>query len=201
MVVMREVWELWGDVLVAWALLALVAMGAGWGLVRWRVGRGQSLGEALRWTVAEVGMVVGTVPWVWMILTPRAGERGVNLVPLRDLIGTLLEASENTVVQVVANTVLFAPLGFFLPLRFPWFAGVWRMVVVGAGFSGVLEIAQYVLDLGRYSSVDDVLMNAAGAGIGALVARAHGSRRAAGRSYSTRVLHRMSWATGGSDVG
>ncbi|MGX1805288.1 VanZ family protein [Nocardia sp. NPDC055321] len=199
---MQRVWELWGGVLIGWGVLVPVAGGIGWGVIRWRVRRGGERGRALRWGLAEVGIVVGTVPWVWMILTPlEGGERGVNLVPLVDLIDTVAEGSFNSFVQVSANLAVFVPLGLLLPLRFSRFAGVGRMVAVGAVLSLGLEIAQYVLDLGRYSSVDDVLMNAAGAGIGAALGRAHGSRRAAGRSYSTRVLLRMGWATGGSNVG
>ncbi|MEV0292759.1 VanZ family protein [Nocardia sp. NPDC050710] len=192
---MRQVWDSWGDVLVAWTLaVPLVVIAAGW-LVRLRIGRGQPRGEALRSTIAELGILLGTLPWVWMILTPVHGERHVILLPLKDLIETLADASTNTVVQVGANLVLFVPLGFFLPLRFPRFAGVLRMMSVGAALSAALEIAQYVLDLGRYSSIDDVLMNAAGAGIGAYLARVHVARREAERSYSSRVLLRLGWSS------
>ncbi|WP_157554959.1 VanZ family protein [Nocardia crassostreae] len=136
-------------------------------LVRIRVRRGRRRGEALRWTVTEAGILARTLPWVWMILTPAHGERKVILIPFRDFLATLMEASTNTVVQIGANLILFVPLGFFLPLRFPRFAGVARMFAVGFALSAALEIAQYALDLGRYSSIDDVLMNATGAALGA----------------------------------
>ncbi|MFC9995544.1 VanZ family protein [Nocardia sp. NPDC127526] len=175
---MRQVWESWGDVLVVWAIaVPVVAFGAA-GLARMRMRRGRTPGEALRWSIAEAGILLGTLPWIWMILTPAHGERKVILVPFRDLIATVMEASTNTVVQIVANTILFIPLGFCLPLRFPWFAGVFRMFAVGAALSAALETAQYVFDLGRYSSIDDVLMNAAGAGIGAFLSTVHTLRNA-----------------------
>ncbi|MFE6864784.1 VanZ family protein [Nocardia sp. NPDC057668] len=199
---MQRVWELWGGVLIGWAILAPVAGGIGWGVFQWRTRRGVARERARRWGWAEVGIVVGTLPWVWMILTPLdGGERGVNWVPLVDLAQTVSEGSFNSFVQVSANLAVFVPLGLLLPLRFPWFSGVGRMFATGAALSLGLEIAQYALDLGRYSSVDDVLMNAAGAGIGAALARLHESRRVAGRSYSTRVMLRMGWATGGSNAG
>jgi len=44
-------------------------------------------------------------------------------------------------------------------------------VALAAGCSALLEIAQFVLRLDRVSSVDDVLLNAAGAGIAALASR------------------------------
>ncbi|WP_228538217.1 VanZ family protein [Nocardia sp. XZ_19_385] len=126
-----------------------------------------------------------------MILTPAEGEQQVILVPLRDLFETVTEASSNTVIQVTANTVLFLPLGFLLPLRFPRLAGVVRVTLIGAALSASLEIAQYVLDLGRYTSIDDVLMNAAGAGIGAYLARLHANRPEPERSYSARILAKI----------
>lgn len=185
----RQVWESWGDVLIVWALAVPVLIaGAGLGF-RLRVRCGQEPVRAFRHTAAEAGVVGGTLPWVWMILTPTEGEGQVILVPLVDLFETLTEASANTVVQVTANLVLFVPLGFLLPLRFPRLTGVLRMTLIGAVLSAALEIAQYVLDLGRYTSVDDVLMNAAGAGIGAYLCRWHSERQ---RSYSARILARIS---------
>ncbi|MEV6276072.1 VanZ family protein [Nocardia sp. NPDC051832] len=188
---MRQVWDSWGDVLVVWALaVPMLIVGAGL-VFRARVRQGRAPEQAFRDTAAEAGILGGTLPWVWMILTPADGERQVILVPLRDLFETLTEASSNTVVQVTANMVLFLPLGFLLPLRFPRCAGVLRMTLVGAGLSASLEIAQYVLDLGRYTSIDDVLMNAAGAGIGAYLARSHSRRAAPDRSYSARILAKI----------
>jgi glycopeptide antibiotics resistance protein len=42
---------------------------------------------------------------------------------------------------------------------------------VAATASVTVEILQYGLDLGRVSSIDDVLLNAAGAGLAALASR------------------------------
>ncbi|WP_336082631.1 VanZ family protein [Nocardia sp. SSK8] len=191
---MGRVWESWGPVVLVWALLVpagLIVIGA---LVRWRIGNAMPRREALRRSIAEVGAALGTLPWVWMILTPTGGERAVSLVPLRDLVDTLGAAPSTILVQVGANVAVFVPLGFLLPLRFPRWSSVARMTLVGAGTSATLELAQYVLDLGRVSSIDDVLMNAAGAGLGALLAAWHQRRRAAGLSHSDRLLTRYGWA-------
>lgn len=188
-------WDAWGHVLTVWACAAPAVLAAIWWTTRWRLRRGWDRNPALRYTVAEVGLVAGTLPWIWMILTPVDGVGSISAVPLRDLVATLTDSSSSAVVQVGANTLLFVPLGFFLPLRLPRFAGVARMVLVGATVSATLEIAQYVFDLGRVSSVDDVLMNAAGAGLGALLARTHVTRRETGRSQSERMLLRLGWST------
>jgi glycopeptide antibiotics resistance protein len=127
-------------------------------------------GRPMAWrkSVAEVGIVYGTVPMVWLTLMPGPGAGvvpgRVNLVPLRDLVtmGPL---------GIGGNLLIFAALGFFAPIRFAALASVGRILALGAGCSVLIEIAQYVLRLDRVSSIDDVLVNAAGAVLAGLVSR------------------------------
>lgn len=113
-------------------------------------------------------MVYGTVPFVWLTLMPGPGAGivpgRVSLVPLRDLItmGPL---------GIAGNLVIFAALGFFAPMRFAALASVPRILALGGACSVLVETAQYVLQLDRVSSVDDVLVNAAGAALAALASR------------------------------
>ncbi|MFD0229251.1 VanZ family protein [Streptomyces hirsutus] len=148
--------------LVALPLAALVV----WALARRR--RAAGVTSAWRMSLAEVGMVHGTVPFLWMTMMPGAGAGTVpgrvSLVPLRDLLtmGPL---------GIVGNLLIFAALGFFAPMRFTASASVPRILALGAGCSALVEIAQYVLRLDRVSSVDDVLLNATGAVLAALASR------------------------------
>ncbi|WP_396448112.1 VanZ family protein [Actinomadura sp.] len=156
-----------GVVFVTVAALPPAAV-AVWALAGSR--RAGGAGAAWRMSLAEVGILYGTVPWVWMIMLPGA-RGGVNLVPLRDL-SVILDGDPGTAArQIVGNLLVFAALGFFAPLRFAALASVPRMLAVGAGCSVLVETAQYVLRLDRVSSVDDVLLNAAGAGIAAVASR------------------------------
>ncbi|MFC9497594.1 VanZ family protein [Streptomyces sp. NPDC056982] len=145
--------------LVALPLAALVV----WALALRR--RAAGVPSAWRMSLAEVGMVHGTVPFLWLTMMPGAGAgivpARVSLVPLRDLVtmGTL---------GIVGNLLVFASLGFFAPMRFAALASVPRILALGAGCSVLVETAQYVLRLDRVSSVDDVLVNAAGAVLAAL---------------------------------
>jgi hypothetical protein len=141
------------------------------GLVVWvlaRRRRAAGVTSAWRMSLAEVGMVYGTVPLVWLTTMPGSGAGivpgRVSLVPLRDLVtmGPL---------GIVANLLIFAALGFFAPIRFAALASVPRILALGAGCSILVETAQYVLRLDRVSSVDDVLVNAAGAVLAALASR------------------------------
>lgn len=148
--------------LVALPLAFLVA----WGLACRR--RAAGVPSAWRLSLAEVGMVHGTVPFVWMTMMPGGGAgvvpARVSLVPLRDLVtmGPL---------GIGGNLLVFAALGFFAPVRFAAAASVPRILALGAGCSILVETAQYVLRLDRVSSVDDVLVNATGAVLAALASR------------------------------
>ncbi|WP_433471685.1 VanZ family protein [Spirillospora sp. CA-142024] len=151
-----------GVALITVAALPFAAL-AVWALARRRSAAGVT--SAWQMSLAEVGIVYGTVPWVWMIMLP-GDEAGavVSLVPLRDLL--TMDTG-----QIVGNLLVFAALGFLAPLRFAALASVPRILALAAGCSVLVEAAQYVLRLDRVSSVDDVLLNTAGAGLAALASR------------------------------
>ncbi|MFC8535708.1 VanZ family protein [Streptomyces sp. NPDC057249] len=136
-----------------------------WLLTRRRRAAGVEPARARRVSLADVAMVHGTLPWVWLVLMPgaHAGEvpGRVSLVPLVDLVtmGPL---------GLLGNLLVFAALGFFAPMRYAALASLPRVLALGAGLSVLLETLQYVLRLDRVSSVDDVLVNAAGAALAAL---------------------------------
>lgn len=169
---MGQVWRDWGGVvLVSLAGLPLAALIA-FLLARVRIARSMPVRQAWWRSVAEVGMVVGTLPWVWMILTPLDAPRQVHLIPLRDLYLQVTTTSPTFVaVQAGGNLLVFAALGFFAPIRFPTLAGVGRLLALGAAGSIVVETLQFVLDIGRVTSVDDVLINAVGAALAGLLSR------------------------------
>ncbi|MGC5038937.1 VanZ family protein [Streptomyces sp. DT190] len=138
-----------------------------WALAR----RRRAAGAASPWrtSLAEAGLVHGTVPFVWMTMMPGGADPDtvparVSLVPLRDLatMGPL---------GIAGNLLIFAALGFFAPMRCAALASVPRILALGAGCSALVETAQYVLRLDRVSSVDDVLVNATGAVLAALASR------------------------------
>ncbi len=154
-----------GVVLMMLVGLPLAAL-AVWVLAGLR--RAAGVPSAWRMSLAEVGMVYGTVPFVWMTMMPGLGAGvvpgRVSLVPLRDLVTM-------GPVGIGGNLLIFAALGFFAPMRFAALASVPRILALGAGCSALVETAQYVLRLDRVSSVDDVLVNATGAVLAALASR------------------------------
>jgi hypothetical protein len=139
-----------------------------WALARWRISRGLSEPTAWRTSLAEVGIFFGTVPFVWLTMLPGSAAGivpgRVSLVPLRDL--ATMPAG-----QVIGNLLVFAALGFLAPQRFLSLASVPRILALAAAGSILIEVSQYVLQLDRVSSVDDVLLNTAGAALAALASR------------------------------
>ncbi|MFJ6486447.1 MULTISPECIES: VanZ family protein [unclassified Streptomyces] len=137
-----------------------------WALASLR--RAGGVTSAWRMSLAEVGVVYGAVPMVWLTLQPGPGAGvvpgRVSLIPLRDLVTM-------GPVGTGGNLLIFAALGFFAPMRFVALASVPRILVLGASCSVLVETAQYVLRLDRVSSVDDVLVNAVGAVLFGLASR------------------------------
>ena len=72
------------------------------------------------------------------------------------------------IVEVAANVVMFAPLGWFAVTLFG--AQLWQVVAVAFGTSVVIETLQTVLRPERFGTVSDVVANTLGATIGAALA-------------------------------
>jgi glycopeptide antibiotics resistance protein len=152
--------QAWRDhgVTIVVSLLALpVAVLLGWrALPRWR---------------AEILIVAGTLPWLVMAFAPQPAPSAIDLVPLNDLATQAADAPAVLVAQVVGNLLFLAAFGFVAPIRWPGLAGPVRLLAAGAALSTAIEVIQYVLDVGRVSSMDDVLINATGALLAGLASR------------------------------
>ena len=73
-------------------------------------------------------------------------------------------------VGYLLNGVLFAPLGFLLPLLWPRQNRFWKILLAGISFSLLIELSQ-LLNL-RSTDIDDLLLNTLGAVIGFALYRA-----------------------------
>lgn len=163
-------WRLWGGAVtvgIASIPFALVLVAV---LASRRRRGGADPGWATRSAFAEVFMVVGTAPWIWLILIPNRGHpRGLNLIPFADLINQVHVGHAYAAVQITGNLLVFASLGFCLPIRFR--VGPMTSLAVGVVLSATVEAMQWYLRLGRFTSVDDVIVNASGAFLAAWLSR------------------------------
>ena len=138
--------------------------------VRYR--RGQPYPAALldsALTVLVVLVIFDLLVIALMTHGPRF--RHVQFLPLQDLWETFTNSSrrpERTL--VIGNALLFVPLGFLLPLRFRSLDRFWSMALLAAGFSLLIEVAQFLIG-GHESSVDDVIVNTLSALAGMLAMR------------------------------
>ncbi len=152
---------------------ALVVLG-GAGVVAWR--RGADGGVV----AARVLLAAGTGAMLVLGLTGGSDARaGVNLVPLRGIVGQAHNPDPGLlVVNLLGNVLAFAPAG---ALAVPALRrGLLGGTLAGTAVSVVIEVVQ--LGLGRVFDVDDLLLNALGAALGAWCAvgvRAARARRRA----------------------
>lgn len=113
--------------------------------------------------VALSGLYLVLLTWVVLFkleLPFTADDRAVKLVPFVS-VGVV---GASAPVEVVVNLLLFVPFGGYLGLL-AQYRSWWRSTLTVAGTSVALEVAQYVLGVGR-SDVTDVLVNTAGGLIG-----------------------------------
>jgi glycopeptide antibiotics resistance protein len=157
---MGAAWARWGQVTVACAValpvvVAYAALRARW--VGWRD------------AVAETVAVAGTLPWLWMVLTPLPQRSAVHLIPFHELRWYLNARPADALVQLVGNLAVFAAFGAAAPVR--WRLPLWVVALAAGAGSVAVETWQYVADIGRVASVDDVILNTTGAVLGALLTR------------------------------
>ena len=98
---------------------------------------------------------------IWAILwkcgVPSIGnetQRAINILPFNG----------NTRWEMQFNILLFVPFGFYLSAAMPK-SKIVKLFLFTALASVILEIAQYILAVGR-SDITDVLLNTVGGGIG-----------------------------------
>ena len=90
----------------------------------------------------------------------------INLIPFHT-IGPQLKSLPriDSVTQLLGNTLLFAPWGFFLPLLWPRFRTPLTMAGLSLALTCFIEFTQLFID--RYVEVDDLLLNFLGSILGA----------------------------------
>ncbi|MFI5936083.1 VanZ family protein [Actinoplanes sp. NPDC051494] len=127
--------------------------------------------QSRRFAGAEVGLVAGSLPWVVMLFTPQPAGRSVDLIPLHDVPSWFSGDPGTGIAQVGGNLLVLAAFGFFLPVRFAAAASLSRVFVLALATSTGVEVLQWVLAIGRVSSVDDILINTVGAVLAAALSR------------------------------
>jgi hypothetical protein len=180
----RYIWHSWGDVTLLFLLSVPVAALLAWLWARFRARRGVSARDAL----AEAMMVVGTAPWVGPLLVRNPNTlapRLVYLIPFVDLAEQTAKGPRYLAIELGGNLMVFAALGFFMPIRYR--VGPLAVAIVACAASTSVEVVQYVFDLHRTSSIDDVIINTTGAVLAALLSRRWWRRRSRPRPATAGI--------------
>ncbi|MFE2039827.1 VanZ family protein [Streptomyces sp. NPDC059477] len=151
------------SITVAWLLHRFV--------LEWAPGAG-----IRRLAVLDGLLAASVLPFLYATLSRGYGSgRTLSVIPFGELSSSFSTAqvalSEVTLLNIGGNMALLFLFGALLPLRSRRCRGFGRVATVAALMSVCVEAAQFVLAVGRVSSVDDVLVNVAGALTGALVTR------------------------------
>lgn len=86
---------------------------------------------------------------------------GINLTPGYTIRSMLEKGSHSQkLINVAGNVLIFAPLGFLVPLLWRRLRYCWAALLLSAGASCLIEFLQ--LFLGRSVDVDDVILNTLG---------------------------------------
>lgn len=109
--------------------------------------------------------LTGGTPTNFVIIRDFGRTVNLSLVPFRD-IAEILASNDvvGSIIQIAGNLVLFAPLGFLVPLFWQGWRGAGRAVGLGLGMSLFIEVNQ--LFTYRATSVDDLMLNTLGTAIG-----------------------------------
>lgn len=92
---------------------------------------------------------------------------GYNLRPFAGLQAVMSGGNMRyMLLNILGNIVMFAPLGFLLPLLFRGWNVGW-VLLIGVGFSVLIETLQFFTSRG--TDIDDVILNALGAVFGYFV--------------------------------
>lgn len=134
--------------------------------------RGRDVCGVLLLLVYLLGVGLVTGPSLYQLLVGRLPEPKLELIPFADIIAVLRDPEApglGVVANVGGNALLLAPLGFLLPLLWRYFSSAKRTILFGFGLSLSIELIQLIA--GGVTSVDDLILNTAGAAIGFALAK------------------------------
>lgn len=164
---MQQLLRMFGDLLPALMFLVPLA-----GVLVWILGtRRRRRGHKSAWTssVIDTVLALDLLSVVYLVFIPVAGlhRRMISLTPGTEIVSAFSGGAG--LWQALGNVVLLVPLGALLPLRVVRLRSLIRVLLAALLVSACLEIAQGVLPTGRVSAIDDVILNTAGAVLGAVV--------------------------------
>lgn len=151
----------------AGALSFAACIGVAWMLLRLaRLGLQMDVRAELRQLMTVMYLAALTEIVALRLGLPR-NTQSVNFTPLESTLGVLGNGAWPFAYHVIGNMIWFVPLGWLGRRMWPS-NKPWQMALAGAVVSAGLEALQWLLHSG-VTDVDDVLLNALGTLLGALL--------------------------------
>lgn len=88
----------------------------------------------------------------------------LNMVLFHSFTENWLMGERKKITQILANVLMFVPLGFIYPIAFPKTRRLWKTTIGMALFSFLIEFIQYFI--GRCADIDDLVLNTMGGVLG-----------------------------------
>jgi hypothetical protein len=158
------------------AMIPLTLIAVPYALLAWPLltafrRRHGSARAARRTAALDIAISLLSVLVLCLVLMPVGDSHSstLHLMPGEDIRSVF--GDDGSLWQVGGNLLMLSPLGALLPLRVRWFRSLLRVVVAAMIASMLVEGTQYLIHAGRVTATDDVLLNSAGALIGATVSR------------------------------
>src|SRR4051812_35756270 len=159
-----------------WGMIPVSAIALPYALLGWPLlaaRRRRRLPARYATATAGVDSAVCLVAFlVFCLVTMPVGDSAdstLDLVPGADIISAF--SSDGSLWQVIGNVLLLCPLGALLPLRMRRLRTLLGIALAALIASLLVEGTQYLIHTGRVTSTDDVLLNTAGATLGAAPSR------------------------------
>ncbi|MFC6333133.1 VanZ family protein [Paenibacillus septentrionalis] len=121
--------------------------------------------DILKRTVLELLISLNVISICFVTLYPT-GMKENHIIDLRLSISSMMSQGTESFI----NLLLFLPLAYFCSLRIK-FLSKYYLVLCFVIFSLLIEVSQYVLPLGRITTLNDVILNSVGAVIGIILSK------------------------------
>lgn len=158
------------------AMIPLTLIAVPYALLAWPLltafrRRHGSARTARRTAALDIAISLLSVLVLCLVLMPVGDSHSstLHLMPGEDIRSVF--GDDGSFWQVGGNLLMLSPLGALLPLRVRWFRSLFRVVLAAMIVSMLVEGTQYLIHAGRVTATDDVLLNSAGALIGATASR------------------------------
>ncbi|MEO6229484.1 MAG: VanZ family protein [Ferruginibacter sp.] len=84
------------------------------------------------------------------------------------------EVTEIVLENLLGNILLFIPMGFFIPLLFPTYGSIKKILIICVLFSFLIELTQFLMywyGTNRTADIDDIILNTLGGFLGFVIYR------------------------------